>query len=258
MSQSVSLAAGGRPSTSSTRGSTRARHARSSSSCTKAWARWRCGETFRRGFAARLACAASCTRAPGMGSRRRAPAPNAGPSTSCIGRRRNCCLRCSRARCACTSVAFRAQRRRLDRTPVRRSVSRRARRRRGAGAASLRRGRERAEHRSRSAGVRPHRSSHAARPLSSRPGLRVLRLERHLAGSGFPRVEHRGSNASAVRCSPSRARTTNTERWRRSTVSRMRCRKRSSSSSRRAATRRTATSPIAWSTPSLHSCGPRR
>ena len=150
--------------------------------------------------------------------RRRAHTASAGPWSSCNARRWRCCRRCCASECR-ASVALRPQRRRLDRASVRGRVSdARGGRDRGR-AASLRRGRGRA-------------SIEATRTPTSRPtcarGSRATMttpIPRSSAGTtsgSIPRSARGTSSAmdaSAARCSRSRARTTNTGRWRRSTAS---------------------------------------
>ena len=209
---------------------------RSSCSCTRAWARSRCGRISRPRCATAAGARGLVYLAPGLRTLDAAPrderwarrlharagAPSAaGPARAARGTRR-------------PALAVRPQRRRLDRAALRR----RAFPAHVAGVvavaphvfvedvsvASI----DAARRLPQATGPRA-----AARALSRRPGFRVLRLERRLARPGVPRLEHRVRLPRiAARCWPSRATTTSTERWRRSTRSRGACRGRGCSSFR--------------------------
>ncbi len=205
----------------------RTRTRRSSCSCTRAWARSRCGRTIRRRCARRRARAASCTRATGYGHSTPRPAGEtlAGRLHAPAGARRAAgAALASRDRRA--AVALRAQRRRLDRAPATRPrIPARV-----AGVVAVAphvfvEDVERAQHR------RGARTTYGSTDLRARlaryhddPGLGVLGLERHLARPCVSQLEHRGRAwpGFAVRCWPCRARTTSTARWRRSRASRAR------------------------------------
>ena len=153
-------------------------------SCTKAWARARCGATFRSGCATPPAAAAWSIRAPATAARRRARATSAGAWTSCTARRTRCCRRCCR-RWASTgapwlfghsdggSIALLYAARFPD------AVAGAGR----AGAAPLRRGRVGGQHRAHARGLRQHRPAAAPGAPPRRRGLGLLGLEPHLAAT---------------------------------------------------------------------------
>ena len=69
---------------------------RCSCSCTKAWARWRCGRTFPQRLCDAAGCRGLVYSRPGYGrSTPRAPDEALGRWTSCTARRTRCCPRCS-------------------------------------------------------------------------------------------------------------------------------------------------------------------
>ena len=164
-------------------------HRRSSCSCTKGSARSRCGRTSRRASAKRTACAGSSIRATATAARRRSRPTRAGTPTSCTAQAHEvlppllAALGIERpwlfGHSDGGSIAL------LHAAP-----SRRGRRGRGR-APPLRRRRLGRKHRGRARGLRRHRSAGAPRALSRRPGFGLQRLERRLAESGVPRLEHR-------------------------------------------------------------------
>ena len=227
------------------------RPAAASCSCTRAWARLRCGGTFPRALCdARPAAAASCSRAPATDARRRAQPASAGRVDFMhrAGATR-CCRRCFAALGVDAqpspwlfghsdggSIALLYAARFPDR--VAGVIAARA--------ASLRRGRQPSPaSRRRATPTSPPTCASGSRATTT------IRTRRSGAGttSGSIRrsaLEHRAARSprSAAPCSRSRAKTTNTARMAQiDAIARRVPQARAARARRIAATRRTATSP---------------
>ena len=167
---------------------------RSSCSCTRAWARSRCGSDYPRGAVRGGGRrAVSSSRATATDARRRGRRRRSGRSNSCTRRRSDVLPALfAQARHRRPAVAVRPQRRRLHRAALRRGISGARRGRRRGRAARVRRGCERGQHRAGARRLRRDRPAAKARALPRRSRLRVSRLERHLARPRVPRLEYRG------------------------------------------------------------------